>query len=169
MEPRYVLLAALLLPAVLACGPELAPPPARLAPYLLAGVARVGEVTVLPDPGLGVVDRVLLERAGASDTLRQGILDWLDQRGHFARGGELALEVRIREVRVRSTFTALLLRQVAAADRLGAFVVVTRRGDPAKVFPAEVASALGGWVWRKPDERLDRMVRVLAQHIAEGL
>ena len=47
--------------------------------------------------------------------------------------------------------------------------MVTRRGDPAKVFPAEVASALGGWVWRKPDERLDRMVRVLAQHIAEGL
>jgi hypothetical protein len=169
MEPRDALLAALLLPAVVACGPQLSPPPARLAPHLLAGGARVGEVTVAPEPDLGAGDRARLERAAVPETLRQGILDWLDQQGHFARGGELALEVRVRDVRVRSTFTALLLRHLAAADRLAAVVVVTRHGEPAKVFPAEVTSAIGGWAWRRPDDRLDRMVRVLAQHIAEGL
>jgi hypothetical protein len=170
MEPRNVLLAALLLPAVFACGgPALAPPPARLAPYLLSGGARVGEVTVAPDPDLSVIDRALLERAGVPGDLRQGVLDWLDQQGHFARDGELAVEVSLREVHVRSSFSALLLRHVAAADRLGARVQVTRRGEPAKLFPAEVASAVGGWAWRKPDARLERMVRVLSQRIAEGL
>lgn len=170
MELRDVLLVAPLLPAVLACGgPELVPPAARLAPYLLSQSARVGEVSVAPDPDLGPVDRLRLERAGVTDALRLRILDWLDQEGHFARDGELALDVRIRELNIRSTSTALLLRHFAAADRLAASVQVTRSGDPAKSFAAEVASAIGGWAWRKPDERLDRLIGLLAQRIAQGL
>lgn len=155
----------------LACGGDPpVPVEARGAPHVLTGEARVGRVEVTADAQLlSAGQRKLLRRHEAATVLRQSALDWLDARGHFARKGELLLQVQIRAVRLRSELAALLLGGAAGADSLEVSVRVTRGGEELKIFAAHVTSSAGGRDWKDPGDRLQRMARRLGQRVADGL
>jgi hypothetical protein len=156
---------------LLACRSE--PIPAsveRSLPILLGDRGTVGRVVVVADsPPLSTAQQALLRRHHAALVLRQSALDWLDARGRFGSSGELSLHVQIRSVRLRGEFVALLFGRASRADHLEAFVMVARNGQQVRNFSARVASSVGGRDWKDPEERLQRMARMLGRRIAEGL
>jgi hypothetical protein len=65
---------------------------------------------------------------------------------------------------------ALLFGCAARADRLGASVLATRDGQRLKDFSARVTNVgAGGPDWKDPEERLQRLTRILGRRVAEGL
>jgi len=157
--------------ALLACRSEPIPAPVEHGLPVLAGErGAVGRLVVLVDsPPLSGAQQALLRRHDAAPVLRQSALDWLDARGRFAPDGELSLHVHIRFVRLRSELVALLFGRASRADRLEATITVKRGDRRLADFPVRVASSLGGRAWKDPEERLQRMARVLGRRVAEGL
>jgi hypothetical protein len=157
--------------ALLACRSE--PLPAAVEPALpplLGDRGTVGRVDVVADaPPLSGAQQALLRRHDAAPVLRQSALDWLDARGRFAPDGELSLHVQIRFVRLRSELVALLFGRASRDDRLEATITVKRGDRRLADFPVRVASSLGGRAWKDPEDRLQRMARVLGRRVAEGL
>ena len=156
---------------LLACRSEPIPAPVeRSLPILLGDRGTVGRVVVVADsPPLSTAQQALLRRHHAAPVLRQSALDWLDARGHFGPSGEFSLHVQIRSVRLRSELVALLFGRASRADQLEAFVMLTRNAQRVKGFSARVTSSVGGRDWRDPEERLQRMARMLGRRVAEGL
>ena len=157
--------------ALLACRSEPIPAPVAHGLPVLAGErGAVGRLVVLADsPPLSGAQQALLRRYDAALVLRQSALDWLDARGRFDPSGELSVHVQIRSVRLRSELVALLFGRAWRADRLEAFARVTHGGQPVRGFPVRVARSVGGRDWKDPEERLQRMARVLGRRVAEGL
>ena len=157
--------------ALLACSSQPLPAPVEPPlPPLLGDRGTVGRVDVVADaPPLSGAQQALLRRHDAAPVLRQSALDWLDARGRFAPDGELSLHVHIRFVRLRSELVALLFGRASRADRLEATITVKRGDRRLADFPVRVASSLGGRAWKDPEERLQRMARVLGRRVAEGL
>jgi hypothetical protein len=123
-------------------------------------------VAVAPEVAADLEDDAAAALARA---VRQSARDWLEQRDRLAGDGELALVVRIDSARLRPAWVAWLFAWVAAPDQLATQVLVLRGAEPVSSTPVRVESALSGWAWRDPDERLDRLARRLGQRIAEGL
>lgn len=156
---------------LLACRSGPSPPlTERSVPQLLQGRDDVGRVAVSADTDLlSPAQQELLRRHEAAPVLRQSVLDWLDARGRFDRAGQLALLVKVRSVRLRPEFVALLLGRLAGADHLETSVSVEREGELVKTFAASVSSSAGGRDWRDPAERLRRMARILGRRVVDGL
>jgi len=156
---------------LLACRSEPIPAPVEHSlPILLGDRGTIGRVVVVADsPPLSLAQRALLRRHHAALVLRQSALDWLDARGHFGPSGEFSLHVQIRSVRLRGELVALLFGRASRADQLEAFVMLTRDTQRVKGFSARVTSSVGGRDWRNPEERMQRMARMLGRRVAEGL
>jgi hypothetical protein len=124
------------------------------------------EVAVAPE-----VAARLEDGAGArvARTVRQSARDWLDQGGRLAADGELSLVVSVESARLRPAWKTWLFAWAAAPDHLAARVLVLRGAERLSSTPVRVESALGGWAWRDPEERLDRLARRLGRRLAEGL
>ena len=72
-------------------------------------------------------------------------------------------------MRLRGELVALLFGRASRADQLEAFVMLTRDTQRVKGFSARVTSSVGGRDWRDPEERMQRMARMLGRRVAEGL
>jgi hypothetical protein len=150
----------------LACsgGAPTADPPARAA----APEGRYVRVEVSVAPA--VADRLDPEAAArVARAVRQSARDWLEQGDRLASGGELSLVVSVESARLRPGWVTWLFSWAAAPDHLAAQVMVLRGAERLSIAPVRVESALGGWAWRDPDERLDRLARRLGQRLADGL
>jgi hypothetical protein len=156
---------------LLACRSVPIPAPVeRSLPVLMGDRGIVSRMVVVADsPPLSPAQQALLRRHHAARVLRQSALDWLDARGHFDPSGEFSLHVQIRSVRLRGELVALLFGRSSRADQLEAFVMVMRNDQRVKDFSARVTSSVGGRDWKDPEERLQRMARMLGRRVAEGL
>jgi hypothetical protein len=129
---------------------------------------RYGRVDVAVAPAvaaqLPVDDASRLARA-----VRQSARDWLEQSDRLAGDGELALAVSVESARVRPAWVTWLFAWLADPDHVAAQVLVLRGAERLAAFPVRVESALSGWEWRDPGERLERLARRLGQRVAEGL
>jgi hypothetical protein len=148
----------------LACSGAPAPEPAR--PERPEG--RYARVEVVVAPGLTAALGAEAA-AGTARSVRQSARDWLDQGGRLAADGELALAIQLDSAHVRPAWVAWGFAWVADPDHLAGEVRVLRGAERLASFPVRVESALSGWDWRDPDERLDRLARRLGQRLAEGL
>jgi hypothetical protein len=127
--------------------------------------ARV-EVAVAP----AVAGQLPADAAAAlARAVRQSARDWLEQGNRLAPDGELSLVVNVESARLRSACVALLFAWATAPDHLAARVLVLRGAEPVANISVRAESALSGWEWRDPGQRLDRLARRLGQRVVEGL
>lgn len=164
---RLVLvLGAVLLGA--ACGGAPEPSPSHPLPSEpLAG--EVGAIEVASGPALGAAAVRVLEAGGALAVLRQSARDWLEQRGRLAADGQLELRIEVTSLHLRSSVTVWLLSALAAPDHLEVQVVALRSGEPVREFRVRAESALSGFAWRDPGERLRRLARRVGRRLVEGV
>jgi len=153
--------------ALLLAGCAATPSPAS-EPDDGAIAGTVGSVAVaFPDVGRSA--RARERGARASALVRQSARDWLEEAGRLAPEGELAVEATLEALRLRGALATWLFAWAVPPDHLSARVAVHRRGLPEARFALRVESALAGYGWRDPEERLDRLARRLGRRLAERL
>jgi hypothetical protein len=144
-----------------------APPPLPATPPRISG--EIAEVQVTLADELAPRDAHSLREGHAAGTLRQSLLDWLEQAERLDPHGELRVRIELRGLRLRSSAVSWLLAGWAPPDRLDASVIVLRGSEEVARYPTAASSTLGGWAWRDPARRLDRLARRLGGRVAEEL
>ena len=147
-------------------GPEAPPVPPPLPASVLVSDLRVALSETLPE-----ADRAALLAAEIPSVLRFGALDWFDHVERFDVRASLVLFVEVREVHLRSQLSTWLWPERVAPDRLR---VLVRFRDATGFWRHEdfewlETTRVGGWDWRDPQDRLERMARRLGRRIAELL
>ena len=161
--------AALLLPFALLCcaGADPAAPPPETK--RLPEAARVADVRLVLGEGLGAQERSTLERLDVASLVRLAALDWFEHEHRFDPEGGIEIEVEVLSLTLVGAVPTWLWRSLAGGDALEVRVRVRDRSGPQSEFVLTERTAVAGWEWRNPDDRLDRMARRLGRRIAELL
>jgi hypothetical protein len=87
----------------------------------------------------------------------------------MASGGEIEVEVEVIGMRLRSNGTAIWWGFFSGGDWITVDVDVTEEGRSIKKFQTGTATALGGFIFGGRSVRVGRMMKTLAERIADGI
>lgn len=138
-------------------------------PTPLSDTALVADLHVELSDALEADRRQQLERVEAPLLLRISALDWFEHEGRFEREGETRLLVEVTGLSLRSVLSTWLWPDLPAPDVLAIRVRVRDPAGTRHAFDWEERTQVGGWEWRDPDVRLERLARRLGRRIAELL
>ena len=131
----------------------------------------VSDVRVVLSSLLSEADRDELLATEIPSVMRFAALDWFEHVGRFDTRASLVLFVEVRDLHLRSGLSAWLWPESVAPDHLR---VLVRFRDDAGFWRHEdfewlETTRVGGWDWRDPEARLERVARRLGRRIAELL
>ena len=156
-----VVLTLLVLPG---CASKVTQSPQAIKPEIRALRNVTAEVT--PQAELKIAGDVEFK----IDTLVAALREALKSSGLVAPDGDYDLKVAIKDVRVRSTGSAVMLGFLAGDDHLvGDAIVLNRNGDVVYTFEAEASYALGGFAGGQDSTRMNWLYEKFSDLVSEEL
>lgn len=123
-------------------------------------------VEMTPEAKQQLAANVKFNKEELSDTLERT----LDSRGLIAPDGDFSLKVLVKDIRVRSTFSAMMWGFMAGDDHLqGDAIVMSRDGEPVYTFGVKASYALGGIGGGQDSTRMNWLYEEFSEQIAEEL
>ena len=90
------------------------------------------------------------------NTLRTTLQRWLEANDLLAPDGDYRLKVVVNDIRVRSTFNAMMWGFMAGNDHLrGDAIILNLAGEPVYEFGASASYALGGFGGGQDSARME--------------
>ena len=144
--------------------------PANLpsGPSTLGGGQQVGEVVVSLNQELPADLTQVLEAYEVVRILDNRVREQLESRG-MTSDGTLEVDVEIIGMRLRSNGTAIWWGFFAGGDWITVDVEVKQGGRSIKQFQTGTSTALGGFIFGGRSTRVGRMMKTLAERIAEHI
>ena len=138
---------------------------APIGPSALAGGKKIGELRIHADPSLEDAVEETIEQfkvVGSLEARLRTSVPTVD----MSDSGTLVLDVRIIDMRVRSTGAAIWWGVMAGADYITVSVDVQEGGGSLKTFETGTSTMLGGFAFGGREVRISRMLDELAKRIA---
>lgn len=123
-------------------------------------------VEMSPDAKTQLADNVKFDIDALTSTLERT----LESRGLVASEGDYRLKVVVNDIRVRSTFNAVMWGFMAGNDHLqGDAIVLNLEGEPVYEFGASASYALGGFGGGQDSSRMNWLYEEFSEMIADEL
>jgi hypothetical protein len=123
-------------------------------------------VEMTPEAKHQLADNVKFDKEELSSTLRRT----LESRDLMDAAGDFDLKVMVKDIRVRSTFNAIMWGFMAGDDHLqGDAIVLNREGAPVYTFGVNASYALGGIGGGQDSTRINWLYEEFSEKIADEL
>ena len=123
-------------------------------------------VEMSPNAKLQLADNVKFDM----DTLKSTLDRTLSGKNLLASGGDYRLKVVVNDIRVRSTFNAVMWGFMAGNDHLrGEAVVLNLDGEPVYSLEASASYALGGFGGGQDSSRMNWLYEEFSEIVANEL
>lgn len=138
---------------------------AASGPKLLTGGKSVGDVGVTLDSSALAADVLPVAEqysvASKLDTSLRGRKE--------VGGGDLAVEVKVVSMRLRSVGAAMGAGLLSGVDWIAIKVAVSENGAVVKEFEEKSTNSLGGFIYGGREKRVDRMIKDLTNRILKRI
>jgi len=123
-------------------------------------------VEMSPDAKMLLADNIKFDMHALRATLQRT----LEVNNLIAPNGDYRLKVVVNDIRVRSTFNAMMWGFMAGNDHLrGDATILNLAGEPVYEFGASASYALGGWGGGQDSARMDWLYEKFSEMIADEL
>lgn len=127
---------------------------------------RVFDVTMSPSSKTPLADNIKFDL----EALRVMIQRTLETKSLIAADGDFEMSVVIDDIRVRSTFNAVMWGFMAGDDHLNGTVTLSRReGNPVGSFSVKTSWALGGLAGGQDSARMNWLYEEFAKKLTQEL
>jgi hypothetical protein len=148
------------------CSSQVTRPDVSAQPKPVVKALQSFTVEMAPEAKRQLADNVKFDQEELSSILRRT----LDSRGLLADEGDFDLKVTVKDIRVRSTFSAVMWGFMAGDDHLrGDAAVLNREGNPVYTFGVNASYALGGIAGGQDSMRMNWLYEAFSESVAEEL
>ena len=152
--------------AVVGCSSQVTRPDGADADRPVIRALQDFTVEMSPDARTQLADNVKFDIDALTSTMKRT----LEGRGLVASEGDYRLKVVVNDIRVRSTFNAVMWGFMAGNDHLeGDAIVLNMEGEPVYEFGASASYALGGFGGGQDSSRMNWLYEEFSEMIADEL
>ena len=152
--------------AVVGCSSQVTRPDGADADRPVIRALQDFTVEMSPDARTQLADNVKFDIDALTSTMRRT----LEGRGLVTSEGDHRLKVVVNDIRVRSTFNAVMWGFMAGNDHLqGDAIVMNLEGEPVYEFGASASYALGGFGGGQDSSRMNWLYEEFSEMIADEL
>ena len=152
--------------AVVGCSSQVTRPDGADADRPVIRALQGFTVEMSPDARTQLADNVKFDIDALTSTLERT----LESRGLVTSDGDYRLKVVVNDIRVRSTFNAVMWGFMAGNDHLqGDAIVLNLEGEPKYEFGASASYALGGFGGGQDSSRMNWLYEEFSEMIADEL
>lgn len=166
MRRAIVVLLGVALISVWGCSAQIKRPTDATAPKPEVRALSGFALEMAPSAREQLVDNIKFD----VDELEGTMLRTLEAKDLMASDGDYSLKVVVKDIRVRSTFSAVMFGFMAGDDHLiGDAIVFDREGRPVYTYVAEASYAFGGVGGGQDSARLNWLYEEFSEVIADEL